>query len=77
MFCQQEQSEQGRIQGALFSLKALASAAGPIAMRFVYHYTESGALFGPGTMFVAAAFVYLIAVYCAYELPVSLEEMQL
>lgn len=65
-----EQSEQGRIQGALFSLSALASALGPLLMRFVYHYTKDGALLGPGSMFVAASFLYLIAVYCAHELPV-------
>ena len=65
-----EQSEQGRIQGALYSLSALASALGPLLMRFVYHYTKDGALLGPGSMFVAASFLYLIAVYCAYELPV-------
>ena len=65
-----EQSEQGRIQGALYSLSALASALGPLLMHFVYHYTKDGALLGPGSMFVAASFLYLIAVYCAHELPV-------
>jgi len=66
-----EPSEQGRIQGALYSLSALASAFGPMAMRFVYHYTKDGAFLGPGSMFVAASALYLVAVYCAYALPVS------
>jgi DHA1 family tetracycline resistance protein-like MFS transporter len=65
-----ESSEQGRIQGALYSLSALASALGPIALRCVYHYTKDGALFGPGSMFIFAAGLYLIAVYCAFSLPV-------
>ena len=63
-------SEQGRIQGALYSLSALASAFGPLAMRTVYQYTKGGALYGPGTMFLFAAGLYGIAVYCAYLLPV-------
>lgn len=65
-----EQSEQGRIQGALYSLSALASAFGPLMMRFVYHYTKDGAFLGPGSMFVAASSLYLVAVFCAYALPV-------
>jgi len=65
-----EQSEQGRIQGALYSLSALASAFGPMVMRFVYHYTKDGAFLGPGSMFIAASLLYLVAVYCAYMLPV-------
>ena len=64
-----EPSEQGRIQGALYSLSALASALGPVTLRFVYHYTKDGAFLGPGSMFVVAAGLYLIAVYCAYLLP--------
>lgn len=62
-------SEQGRIQGALYSLSALASAFGPVAMRTVYQYTKDGALYGPGTMFLFAAGLYCFAVYCAYLLP--------
>jgi DHA1 family tetracycline resistance protein-like MFS transporter len=64
-----EACEQGRIQGALYSLSALASALGPITLRFVYHYTKDGAFLGPGSMFIVAAGLYLVAVYCAYLLP--------
>jgi len=39
-------------------------------MRFVYHYTKDGSFLGPGSMFVAAATLYLVAIYCAYALPV-------
>jgi hypothetical protein len=66
----QEESEQGRIQGALFSVQALASACGPYAMSAIYRATKDGALFGPGSMFVFASGFYIVAVYCAYLLPV-------
>ena len=65
-----ESSEQGRIQGALYSVTAVASAIGPIVLRFVYHYTKDGLWMGPGSMFLVAAGVNAIAVYCAYLLPV-------
>ena len=69
-----DKSEQGRIQGALYSLSALASALGPMTLRCVYHYTKDGqtALVGPGTMFLFAGVLYAIASYCAYLLPVSI-----
>jgi hypothetical protein len=54
-------SEQGRIQGALYSLQAVASAVGPIAMQSVD--------LGPGTMFFYAASLQCVAVGCAYALP--------
>jgi len=68
----QESSEQGRIQGALYSLSALASGLGPVVMRFVYHYTKDmhGRILGPGTMFLVASCLYLVAIYAAYLLPV-------
>lgn len=66
-----DESEQGRIQGALYSLSALASALGPLIMRFVYHFTKNGHLVGPGSMFLFAAGLYAVASYCAYLLPVS------
>lgn len=64
-------SEQGRIQGALYSLSALASALGPMVLRLVYHFTKDGAFLGPGSMFVVAAILYLVAVYCGYLLPLE------
>jgi DHA1 family tetracycline resistance protein-like MFS transporter len=63
-------SEQGRIQGALYSLSALASASGPVVLRWVYQYTRDGAFLGPGSMFIAAAILDAMAVLCAYALPV-------
>jgi hypothetical protein len=38
-------------------------------LRFIYHLTKDGAFLGPGSMFVVASGIYLIAVYCAYSLP--------
>ena len=52
----QDESEQGRIQGALYSLQALASGIGPVLLRFVYTHTKRSPL-GPGTMFVFAGFL--------------------
>jgi MFS transporter, DHA1 family, tetracycline resistance protein len=66
-----ESSEQGRIQGALYSISAVASAIGPVGMRFIYHYTKDGAWFGPGSMFIGVSFVNWLAVYISYLLPVS------
>jgi MFS transporter, DHA1 family, tetracycline resistance protein len=63
-----EPSEQGRIQGALYSLQALASGLGPITLKFVYSQTKHSEL-GPGCMFVFASGLYLIAVCIACSLP--------
>ena len=68
----QDAAEQGRIQGALYSVSALASALGPYLMRGVYHYTKDGAFMGPGSMFIVGAGAYIIAIYCSYLLPVRL-----
>jgi hypothetical protein len=38
-------------------------------LRAVYHFTRDGAFLGPGSMFVVAAMLYLVAVYCGMELP--------
>lgn len=64
-----DESEQGRIQGALYSVQALASGTGPMAMRYVYHLTVDGAFLGPGSMFVFASTLSLVAACCAYALP--------
>ena len=61
-------SEQGRIQGALYSLQALASGVGPVVLRFVYSKTKDTD-FGPGAMFVFAGGLYLVAVGVACALP--------
>lgn len=59
-------SEQGRIQGALFSVQALASGAGPMVLRAIYHYTKDRS---PGTMFTVAGGLYLVAAGFAWALP--------
>lgn len=64
-----EDNEQGRIQGALYSVKALASGVGPALLQFVYSKTKDGFLFGPGTMFIFAAGLFVIAVGLALALP--------
>jgi hypothetical protein len=61
--------EQGRVQGALYSLSSLASAIGPIMLRYVYYQTKDGSGFGKGTMFIFGSFLYLVATVCAWLLP--------
>ena len=61
-----KESEQGRIQGALFSVQALAAGAGPMVLRAIYHYTKDGT---PGAMFIAAAGLYLVAAGFGWALP--------
>lgn len=48
-------TEQGRIQGALFSLTSLAEAIGPVCFNSFYHNLH---FVGPGTMFVFGACLY-------------------
>jgi hypothetical protein len=64
----QDESEQGRIQGALYSLQAIAAGVGPMMMRYVDHLANETWL-GPGSMFFFAAFVQMFALYCAFKLP--------
>ena len=64
-----DELEQGRIQGALYSLSSLASAVGPMMLRYVYSRTKDGGGFGKGTMFIFGAGLYLVAVVCAWLLP--------
>lgn len=68
-----KESEQGRIQGALYSVQAISSGLGPTLMRQVYGWSQDGTgiLWGPGTMFLFASLFYVIAVVCAWQLPVS------
>eukprot|EP00804_Cyclotella_cryptica_P003917 CCRYP_016118-RB/>CCRYP_016118-RB protein AED:0.08 eAED:0.08 QI:990/1/1/1/0.66/0.25/4/442/238 len=64
-----DEIEQGRIQGALYSLSSLASAVGPMLLRYIYHQTKDNVLYGKGTMFVFGSGLYVIATFCAYMLP--------
>eukprot|EP00591_Stephanopyxis_turris_P003759 CAMPEP_0195526592 /NCGR_PEP_ID=MMETSP0794_2-20130614/27743_1 /TAXON_ID=515487 /ORGANISM="Stephanopyxis turris, Strain CCMP 815" /LENGTH=513 /DNA_ID=CAMNT_0040657319 /DNA_START=39 /DNA_END=1580 /DNA_ORIENTATION=+ len=61
--------EQGRVQGALYSLVSLSNALGPLSLQFVYNYTKDNKFPGPGTMFIFAAFLQLVAVALACILP--------
>ena len=66
-----DSSEQGRIQGALYSVKALASGVGPAMLQFVYSKTKMyhGILLGPGTMFIFASGLFLVGVLLTLLLP--------
>lgn len=64
-----DEMEQGRIQGALYSLQALASALGPLLLRYVYNMTKDGGGYGRGTMFIFGAGLYLVAAMFAFALP--------
>jgi predicted MFS family arabinose efflux permease len=66
-----ESFEQGRIQGALYSVKALASGVGPAVLQYVYSKTKTyhGILLGPGTMFIFASGLFVIGVVLALSLP--------
>jgi MFS family permease len=63
------EAEQGRIQGALYSLQALAAGLGPLVLRIIYHYTKEST---PGAMFLVAAAFYLLAASFAWALPPKL-----
>ena len=60
--------EQGRIQGALYALSSLASAVGPLILKYVStNYSEHTNY--PGSYFLVATMFMLIATGCAYVLP--------
>jgi len=63
------EAEQGRIQGALVSLQALAGGLGPVSLRYVYHLTKDYPYPGPGTMFLFAAMLFVVAIGFAFALP--------
>eukprot|EP00546_Thalassionema_frauenfeldii_P018674 CAMPEP_0178894468 /NCGR_PEP_ID=MMETSP0786-20121207/26_1 /TAXON_ID=186022 /ORGANISM="Thalassionema frauenfeldii, Strain CCMP 1798" /LENGTH=197 /DNA_ID=CAMNT_0020564547 /DNA_START=689 /DNA_END=1282 /DNA_ORIENTATION=- len=63
------ENEQGRIQGALFSIQALAGGTGPMVLRFVYRCTKDSTFPGPGTMWLVAAVLYFVATCFALLLP--------
>jgi len=67
-----ESSEQGRIQGALYSVKSLASGVGPALMQLVYNKTKDHherIWGGPGSMFIAASALFVIGIGLALALP--------
>jgi DHA1 family tetracycline resistance protein-like MFS transporter len=54
------EKEQGRMQGALFALSALANAIGPVLLEVIYNHTKDGKCLGPGTMWVFASMLYFV-----------------
>jgi len=64
-----KENEQGRIQGALFSVQALAAGLGPMSLRLVFHFTKDTVFPGPGAMWLFAALLFLIATGFALILP--------
>ena len=59
-------TEQGQIQGALFSLTSVAEAIGPICLNFVYRHCH---VFGSGTMFVFGSFLYSLGAIAVSFVP--------
>jgi MFS transporter, DHA1 family, tetracycline resistance protein len=69
--------EQGRLQGALFALNAVASAVGPLTMQWIYHETKHATRrLGPGTMFYYGAILYVTAAVLAMRIPTRCEEIR-
>lgn len=62
-------SEQGRIQGALFAINSIAYATGPLSMEYVYSKTKNSSYYGPGFMFIYAAFLYFVGTILVTLLP--------
>ena len=50
-------------------MQAIASGVGPVSMQYIDHLAKQSAVFGPGTMFLFAACVQMIAVGFAWALP--------
>ena len=64
--------EQGRVQGALFALNALANAVGPMLLEIVYDLTKNSHTYlGPGTMFLCASFLYAVGTVLVSFVPVD------
>jgi DHA1 family tetracycline resistance protein-like MFS transporter len=63
-------SEQGQIQGALYSVSSLASALGPAAMRLAYTQTMNTS--HPGFFFLVGSGFFLVATIFAMMLPAEL-----
>lgn len=63
------ENEQGRMQGALFALSALANAIGPLLLEVIYDHTKDGKCLGPGTMFVFASLLYFVGTIIVSVIP--------
>ena len=64
-----DETEQGIVQGALFSVSSLASAIGPLSFR-IFYYAFKGTRY-PGLMFLFGTFLFSVAGLIAYWLPES------
>jgi len=64
-----DETEQGIVQGALFSVSSLASAIGPLSFR-IFYYAFQGTRY-PGLMFLFGTFLFSVAGLIAYWLPES------
>jgi len=60
--------EQGRIQGALMALNALAGALGPVSMNWIYEKTKTSS---PGTMFLLSSGLYFLGTVVVLLIPAS------
>lgn len=62
-------NEQGRMQGALFAVSAIANAIGPVTLRLIYDHTKGGKFLGPGTMFVFTSVLYFVGTWFVTCIP--------
>ena len=66
-------TEQGRIQGALFSLTSVAEAIGPVFFNFMY---RNWYIFGSGTMFIGGAIIFCFGTIAVSMIPPKTGEQQ-
>ncbi|KAL7560728.1 hypothetical protein ACA910_021455 [Epithemia clementina (nom. ined.)] len=65
-----DETEQGRVKGALFSVRYLSSGFGPTLFRAAYRLVGGEAsVFGQGSMFLFSACMFLSALICSWFLP--------
>lgn len=60
--------EQGRIQGAIMALNALAGALGPVSMNWIYEKTKTSS---PGTMFLLSSGLYFLGTVVVWFIPAT------
>lgn len=61
--------QQGRIQGALFSVASLSNAVGPIVLTYIYHATKDFGYPAPGAFWLLGSFLYFIGCFIIKTLP--------
>lgn len=69
-------SEQGRLQGAVQAMLALAAGLGPVVARYADHVAGKSFL-GPGAMFLFCAVLQAIATYYAFLLPREMTDIKM